>query len=397
MIIRLRPLLALLAGLSFLGSFPAFSQTIEFSDGTVGYAKLHKRLAAGPAQAILPDAATAAASTGLVFTRKPFLSLESTMIPIYVVGSDPGAGAGTTVIPTVIVPLKFVFPDAGNPVLDGTSRVAEVQNSPLFQNTSYTADGVDLGFTQYGDAIQRAEFWNYPGFSQTDYHVLLGLPTIAPTVMITVPSTGCGADGTASCGTAVLNSRGVLVGRLDIDYFGSLLTPLVQTYSANILPIFQTDNVFLYEGTPDQCCVLGYHDSEGPPVATARTWIYHAYTESGTFRGDGFVDVVPLSHEVSEWLNDPFVGAFSVVNWVAPYVLPGQGGACQPNFETGDVLEALLPDSSFTKTIGDITYHLQDEAFLPYFLHGTPFSVNGWYTLLNNSNFQTPSTLCGPG
>ena len=395
MLFRLRPLLATVAGLILLGFLPAFSQTIEFSDGTIGYAKFHKGLAAGPAQTVSPSAMLAAAdTTGLASTQKPFLSLANKMLPIYLVGGDPGLGASTSVIPTLIVPLKFVFPDAGNPVLDGTNRVAEVQNSPIFQNTGYTADGVDLGFTQYGDAIQRAEFWNYPGFSQSDYHVLLGQPTIAPTITFNVPSTGCGADGTASCGTAIVNSRGVLVGRLDINYFTSNITSLAKTYPANSLPVFQTDNVLLYEGTPNQCCVVGYHDSEGPPVATARTWIYHAYTESGTFSGNGFQDIVALSHEVAEWLNDPFVGSFDAINWVVPYVLPGQGGACQPNFETGDVLEAL-PDFTFTKTVGSMTYHLQDEAFLPYFLHGTSFSVNGWYTLLNA--FTAPTTLCGPG
>ncbi len=387
-------LLAAFALANLFSSCPLSSQIIEFSDGTVGHAKFHQKITTGPSQNVVANA-TSVDSTGLPFTRSPFVSLGSKILPIYLVGSDPSLGAATTIIPTVIVPIRFIFPNTGNPVLDGTDRALEVQNSPIFQNSSYAAGDVDLGFTQYGDAIQRAEFWNYPGFSQTGYHVLLDQPTIAPTVTFTVPATGCGADGAASCGTAALNRAGVLIGRLDVDYFNSLLTPLIQTYPASILPIFQTDNVFLYEGIPSNCCVLGFHGSEGPPVATARTYIYHAYTESGTFTGGStFLDIVPLSHEVAEWLNDPFVGTFSELNWVAPYVLPGQNGACQPNFETGDVLEAL-PNANFAQTIGDITYHLQDEAFLPYFLHGASFSVNGWFTFLNT--FPTSSTLCGPG
>ena len=144
------------------------------------------------------------------------------------------------------------------------------------------------------------------------------------------------------------------------------------------------------------CCIGGYHASQGAPIATAQTWIYAVYTEPDTFRANAFIDVVPLSHEVAEWLNDPFVGAFppTGINLIPPAILPGQGGACIINFETGDPLEA--PPVAFTQTIGGITYHLQDEVFLPWYLHTTPsFSVNGQFTLQNT--FQTPSSLCGPG
>lgn len=104
----------------------------------------------------------------------------------------------------------------------------------------------------------------------------------------------------------------------------------------------------------------------------------------------------PLSHEISEWLNDPFVGAFFVggINLIPPAILPGTGGACIPNFETGDPLEA--PPVVFTQVTSGATYHLQDEAFLTWYMHTTPsYSVNGFYSYLGT--FTTPSTLCGPG
>ena len=133
-----------------------------------------------------------------------------------------------------------------------------------------------------------------------------------------------------------------------------------------------------------------------PPAATAQTWIYAAYTDPGTFVSDVIVDVQDLSHEVAEWLNDPFVGALApgFLNFIPPAVLPGQAGACIVNFEVGDPLEAL--PVSFTKVTNGTTYHLQDEVFLPWYLHTTPsFSVNGWYTLQNT--FGEVSSLCGPG
>lgn len=111
--------------------------------------------------------------------------------------------------------------------------------------------------------------------------------------------------------------------------------------------------------------------------------------------GNVIADVLPLSHEVAEWMNDPFVGGFSFLNFIPPAILPGQGGGCIFNFETGDPLEAPLP-TQFTQVTNGTTYHLQDEVFLPWYLHSVPsFSVNGWYTLRNT--FTTVSSLCGPG
>ena len=164
-----------------------------------------------------------------------------------------------------------------------------------------------------------------------------------------------------------------------------------------MLPIFLTDNVYEgSNGTINTCCILGYHASQGPPAATAKTWIYAAYVESGTFGGNVILDVQALSHEVAEWLNDPFVGAFAFgfLNIIPPAILPGQGGACIVNFETGDPLES--PPAVFTQVTNGTAYHLQDEVFLPWYLHTTPsFSVNGWYSLQNT--LKTFSSLCGPG
>jgi hypothetical protein len=74
--------------------------------------------------------------------------------------------------------------------------------------------------------------------------------------------------------------------------------------------------------------------------------------------------------------------------------LPNQGGACIPNFETGDPLEAPLV--TFAKETNATTYHLQDEVFLPWYLQGTPsFSANGWNTFQNLSA-QVPLVINSP-
>jgi hypothetical protein len=382
--------LFLVAVLALLGCGSAFAQSntgiIDLADGTsvTVTTKFNKAIGLGPAQG---RTNLLTVNPGLAFYSANYTSLGVKPLPFNIVGTDPSLGAATTIIPTVIVPLKFIFPNAPTLSLDGTNVVPATVNSPMFLTADYTTGGTDIGVTQYGDAIQRAEFWNLPGFSQ-NYHVLLGAPTIAPTMTFTVP---------AGDGTLFGLRNGGLLGVLRDSYFeGTVLPSLLHSYTANMLPIFVTDNVFLSPaGGLAGCCVLGFHNSQSAPIATAQTWIYTAFTEEGTFRNDVILDVQPLSHEVSEWLNDPFVGAFpGGINLVAPYVLPGFGGLCQINYETGDVLEA--PPVVFTKTTNGTLYHLQDEAFVTYFLHTSPsFSVNGFYSFLGT--FTSFSKLCGPG
>jgi hypothetical protein len=343
----------------------------------------------GPAQ---NEAHLAALSTGLAFYTTSYPAFGAFPLTFNVVGTDPSMGANTTTIPTVLVPLRFIFPNAGNPTLDGTGVIAATQNSPIFQAADYMAGSVDLGITQYGDALQRGQFWNLPGFSP-NYHVLLGAPSIGATVTVTVPT---------AKGNAFALTGGGFIGVVDTTYFSQLLTTLLPNYSANQLPIFTTDNVYLgTNGLMQNCCILGFHASQAGPVATAKTWIYAAYAEPGTFSGSevglSFVDVVPLSHEVAEWLNDPFVGAFPGINWIPPAigtVSPNSSGGCIPNFETGDPLEGS--PFTFAKVTNATTYHLQDEVFLPWYLHSPPsFSVNGWNTFQNLSA-QVPLVINSP-
>jgi hypothetical protein len=372
----------IITGLVLLAYTTGFGQaTIDLDDGsslTVA-TQFDIPMGLGPAQSTSDPA-------GLAFYTANYTSLQGFPLPFNIVGTNPASGLATTIVPTVIVPIKVVYqtPGALNGTLDGTNVAPAVQNSPIFLTADYTFGGTDVGVTQFGDALQRAEFWQLPGFSP-DYHVLLGGLTIAPTVTVTVTS--------SSQGNLYRLSNGGLVGVIASSFFNALLTALTANYAADTLPIFLTDNVFEgSNGTINTCCILGYHNSQGPPAATAKTWIYSAYTEPGTFVGNVILDVQALSHEVSEWLNDPFVGAFPGINFIPPAVLP-QGG-CIINFETGDPLEA--PPRVFTQVTNGTTYHLQEEVFLTWYLHSVPsFSVNGWYSLENT--FPTFSTLCRPG
>src|SRR5436190_4424714 len=312
----------------------------DFEDGTSAVI-LPQRLAPGP-----PQAELGAAAIGLSFFTSR-LPVFNTTLPITFIGGDPSVpGTGTTTIPTLIVPLRVNFLD-GSGFLDATGTVANVIQSPLFTPVDFKAGGTDLGVVQYADAVQRAQFWTYtnPAGVSPNYHVVLDQPLVFPTVTINVP--------TAS-GHLVLTRNGTPFGRVDDAFWEptiqSLLTAIHATPAQ--MPIFLAMNIGLYVGTVSNCCILGYHNSTSGPATTAQTWIFASWLSSGIF--STFQDVLGLSHEISEWINDPFVGALTFtqvpgINWVPPYVLPGQGGACQVNFETGDAVEALsngsIPDT----------------------------------------------------
>ena len=102
------------------------------------------------------------------------------------------------------------------------------------RDADYTTGGTDVGVTQYGDAIQRAQFWNLPGFS-TNYHVLLGTPTLAPTVSITAPAANATLTNTVTVTASASDNVGVASVQfvLDGNNLGSALTTSPYSISWN--------------------------------------------------------------------------------------------------------------------------------------------------------------------
>ncbi len=96
------------------------------------------------------------------------------------VGRDPALG-GTTIIPTVLVPVTLSFEAkkvAGKPFLmDASPDEMPVLHSPVFSNFAFPNGGT----TQYADAMLRTTFPKAGG-----WHTLLGKPDVKA-VEITVP------------------------------------------------------------------------------------------------------------------------------------------------------------------------------------------------------------------
>ena len=275
------------------------------------------------------------------------------------VGTDPQNTNTTTTITAYLIPIRLVFPNSVGGVYDpahvlsnGKSVVKNTSDSPIFSSgIDFVQGGVDLGNTQYIDAYQRGNFWSYVSTNK-NYHVLLNL-VVLPTVTVPVPSSA-GKIG---------NEFGIKAALVDINFFDAQLQNIItsnSTITPDSFPIAITYNTYLTSGG---CCIGGYHSAFGSQQAP-QTYAHFTYVDkAGAFSQD----VSALSHEVGEWMDDPFTNN------------PGCGGL----LENGDPLEGEPNFGGFPYALNGFTYNLQDLVFAQYFGQSPSTSVNGWWSFQN--------------
>jgi hypothetical protein len=309
-------------------------------------------------------------------------AVDGTNYPYKIVGSKPQVG-GTTVVPVQVVPISMLFEEfvdeKGHPiVLDSMPLMDRVRSSPNFHNATYTT-----GVTQFADAIQRAQFH---GPAAQDWHTLLGTPEILKAVTIVVPR-----------GMAKVyknSSTGVTYAIVDTDFFLSHLNTIIQLeqLQSNALAITLTSNVLLApQSDIKKCCVLGFHTSfdvgEIAQLRYVQTFIWASWVDQGLL-GSSLADVTPMSHEVSEWMNNPF-GSNVVPEWQVP-----NSNTCQSNLETGDPL-ALMENSGLPVAIDGFTYHPQSQVLLQWFQRGaTSDAIDGAYSFPDQTLMTSTSQTC---
>jgi hypothetical protein len=253
--------------------------------------------------------------------------------------------------------------------------------SPVVASRAYSLGGTALGTGQYTDIFRRAEFFKQtsPTGINPGYHVRLSTVTL-PTQTVRVPRTAAAEFSTTTpCGEKT--------GAMDINFWDNLVTGTLlpslraQGVTETTLPIFELRGVVLFDGSPSACCILGYH-SFATTAAGKQTYATADYESSGRFAGVN--DISPLSHEVAEWLDDPF-GSNPTKAWGNI----GQVTGCQTNLEVGDPLSGtIIP----TVTNGH-TFHPQELAFFSWFYHSNPsLGVNGLFS--NNGTFTTSAPAC---
>jgi hypothetical protein len=371
------------------------------------------------------------------------------------VGADPNncGSACDTTIPTDIIPLRVVVGGMTFDPMDSHQALAGTLASPQFALNNYgstlyaTAAGAfpnlpaliqgpggvlsqgDAGNQlQLQDATSRAQF-NKTGSSS--YHVRLGTPTVHDPITITVPP---------AKGTLLQSGRGVIFAGVDSHWWTTVIQQLNGSLGYNDpthLPIYLTDSVLLFSGP--NCCVIGFHGAGDVPSNTlngsqrgngnqpVQTFAWASWIRPGIYaRPNGGTDwavqdIHALSHEISEWADDPFINNF-VEPWLTP-TAPQYG--CSSLLETGDPVVGIgfamgsniydqtpnpwTSPTNHTPSISyDGFYHPEDEVHLPWFMRLAPNTVSeptqspskniGRYTFMGDLNpfpgFRQPATGC---
>ncbi len=278
------------------------------------------------------------------------------------VGTNPSGNQSTTV-PVYIIPVRLTF---SGTVAEPSGIVNNTIASPIFQNYPFAQGGVSLGNTQYEDAFNRANAWGIGG-AGGNYHLLLGNPTVLREVSLTVPRSQ-GKLGTYF---------GIRVITASLNWFDAQIQPLVASLGipANALPIFITTQSYLLDGSGNRapCCVGGYHSVNGSNIPYA----HFTYIQNSGGSLAFAQDVSALSHEIGEWLDDPFT------NNNSPCGI----------YETGDPLENTANYGDYNYTLNGFTYHLQDLANPVYF--GAPASTIG--ALRGTTFVGTSLSVCQNG
>ena len=166
---------------------------------------------------LIQFSALLAAASGLARADQPAptsgFDSASAHIPMWQINSktygdlcfvgNPPTGAGTTQLPTPILPIKMELLDKnGNVavVLDPMAPLSVPVNSdsaftardavvfsPIFINQDWTVGPTDLGPVQWGEAVERASFWKYTGTHFKDWHIQMNA-SVLPEQRITVPN-----------------------------------------------------------------------------------------------------------------------------------------------------------------------------------------------------------------
>jgi len=353
------------------------------------------------------------------------------------VGADPNKCSGSGCSVTIEVDITPITVNIDGLTYSGSEVLAATLSSPQFAlndyySTPFATAGApnvprgpggllsqhDAGTRQLEDATMRAQF-NKTGTS--NYHLILHPNVLAP-VTIDVPK---------NQGVLLQSGRGVVFADVNISWWSAQIQNLETKADPTHLALYLTDNVMLYTGhSVLNCCVIGYHGTRAAGFgagntnsngnAAVQTFAWASWVRPGLFsRPNGgtdwaLQDIHALSHEISEWADDPFVNN-SVEPWLTP-TAPQYG--CSGLLETGDPVVGIGfaigtntfgqgPNPNGTQS-ADGYYHPEDEVFLPWFMRLAPNTVSeptqsastnvGRYTLMGDLNpfagFRQPATGC---
>jgi chitinase len=324
-----------------------------------------------------PALASQAAVDAAVPTFTRTFTAAGRSYSIQVVGRAPEQG-GTTTIPTALVPLALSFQSAGKTiVMEPGASVAQVVHSPVFTPYAFAT-----GTTQYGDALQRAEFWQPDGAK--DWHTLLAQPTVAAPLRIAIPP---------DRGYLLTSRRtGKTLAIVDLDYVQGELFKRLPRVAAGSLVIGLAKNVAWYSlGDATVCCSMGTHG-----VSAGQAFLLSSFMDAGAL--PRVTDVQGLTQQIAEWMNDPLHGV--ATNMFPAWRMPPDNLGCGGRNEGSAYLFAEptdggeLPNAAMVSVAGT-TYHLENAALLPWFMQtAASGSYKHAYSFPDQHLLTAPAAAC---
>ena len=299
------------------------------------------------------------------------------------IGGNPATTNSTSTVQVLLIPVKFVITDtkAGKQytfdpdkqkLANNNNRtvVKAIVDSPLFnskvdfapQAGSCSPNCVDMGKTQYEDAFQRGTWWGNAVGTNTNYHVLFTTKKEKEQT-INYTCSGCVINNPFGSGIVGTYPFNTMDGQLQTFMKG------ISDVNPGVLPLFISYDVYLC----NPCYIGGYHNANaGQPGG--QTYSYATYVDSvGAFSQD----VSAFSHELGEWMDDPFTD--NLVN-------------CNDNgiMEVGDPLENTSNYGGYPYKDKKFTYNLQSLVYMGYFGAPTSDSANQWLALQDDESHVCP-------
>jgi chitinase len=280
-------------------------------------------------------------------------------------GRDP-AQSGTTVIPTVLVPVTLTF-DGRTTRMDAAPDLPRILKSPIFSSFAFASGDK----TQYADALLRATF---PADAKG--RTLLGKPEVKP-ITIAIP-VGYGY---------LLSSKksGTWFAVVDSKFLQKEIFQQLPRQDGKLVIAVTHNTTYYADADATVCCTWGTH---GVDAATGNSFVL------GSFLRDAPAivtdrDIQPLTQQLAEFINDPLhdpaiyyrtgtaPGNYFPASWMQPKAPPSDEGGCggagigsnyfllQPtNTNPKNSFPASPP---FSARSGGFTYHLQNVALLPWY------------------------------
>ena len=342
--------------------------------------------------------------TGEIVGRSPFFdsngrtSVSTQLIPIVIVTNSVFAGvnaAGEILTAPGVTIFDPTIADDSCLSAPNDVPLKLVQQSPIFRPFDFNFGGTDVGVTQTTDAFQRGSFFQLvsKGASgKVNYQVVLDPVTTVPKIVVNIPAADGVAYPSAAFGGCPTGSEAIIDIAVYEPAIIGLFTQLAsQGVNPSTFPLYSLHNVVECEGATSgcgtlnrgACCILGFHDAFG-----AQSFGTADFDTSAIFVSP-VPDVSIMSHEVAEWMNDPFVN-----NPTPLWGHTGQVGGCQGNLEVGDPLSGTLAPPIFNPENG-FTYHIQELAFFSWFYGAPSVGANGWFS--DNGTFLTDAgPVCTP-